>query len=574
VIKEIVLRRFKRFTEERFDLSGHVILAGPNNCGKTTVLQALAAWGLAFRHWRVAAERLSAAEGKPAQPFVHRPHGSYEWVPIARQAFSAVPLPSFDLLWHERQYSGVAEIDALLDSGKRVGFELQADSTEQIRIRPKRDVDAAILLGELPSIVYVATIGGLAVEEPVYQADYIETILGRQRPGDVIRNLLLLAADGPQWEQLKLTVSRMFGVELLAPTTAMGGQIVCEYRRNGGRTSYDITSAGSGLQQVLLLLACLSSRQGALVLVDEPDAHLHSFLQDSIFAELNRAAALTKSQLVIATHSEVIFNSADPEQISILLGRPRRLASPEDVQRLRQAVAVLQQSELVQAQEAPGILYLDGYTDLNLLREWARLLSHPLAEYLDRTPLWRAKQAPGRTGAREVPVREHFEALQLASQALAAVWLLDSDGKQQIPVTQTPMPNTLSRMAWRRYESESYLAHPAVLARFIDNQVGTGGEAAVLGFFRDAFDRFAGAGTGATIADAFIASPLQPAQLVERYFAETKARTEIIGAILETGGVHGLPYTQYSQIAAMMRPEEVHPEVKEKLDFIQQAFGL
>ena len=35
MIREIVLRRFKRFASERFDLSGHVILAGPNNCGKT-----------------------------------------------------------------------------------------------------------------------------------------------------------------------------------------------------------------------------------------------------------------------------------------------------------------------------------------------------------------------------------------------------------------------------------------------------------------------------------------------------------------------------------------------------------
>jgi recombinational DNA repair ATPase RecF len=46
MIKEVILRRFKRFQEERFDLSGHVILAGPNNCGKTTVLQAIAAWGV------------------------------------------------------------------------------------------------------------------------------------------------------------------------------------------------------------------------------------------------------------------------------------------------------------------------------------------------------------------------------------------------------------------------------------------------------------------------------------------------------------------------------------------------
>jgi len=34
----------------------------------------------------------------------------------------------------------------------------------------------------------------------------------------------------------------------------------------------------------------------------------------------------------------------------------------------------------------------------------------------------------------------------------------------------------------------------------------------------------------------------------------------------------GLPYTRYHEIAALMKPEEVHPEVREKLDAIVSAF--
>ena len=35
-----------------------------------------------------------------------------------------------------------------------------------------------------------------------------------------------------------------------------------------------------------------------------------------------------------------------------------------------------------------------------------------------------------------------------------------------------------------------------------------------------------------------------------------------------------MDYTRFNEIAAIMEPGEIHPEVKEKLDFIQQAFGL
>ena len=54
----------------------------------------------------------------------------------------------------------------------------------------------------------------------------------------------------------------------------------------------------------------------------------------------------------------------------------------------------------------------------------------------------------------------------------------------------------------------------------------------------------------------------------------TKARTELIEPLLEAAGTHGLPYTRYHEIAALMLPEEIHPEVVEKLDVICRAFGV
>jgi hypothetical protein len=561
MIKEVVLRRFKRFEEERFDVSGHVILAGPNNCGKTTVLQAITAWSLALKSWRLLVD-------------YQRHGGAYTKAPIARQAFSAVPLRSFDLLWKDRKYGGDIEIEVLAENGIRVVMEFVSNSTEQIFVRPRKDIAPSSLLELKLDVVYVATVGGLSVEEPVYQPDYIETLLGRQRPGDVIRNLLLQASKSNAWEPLKNSVARLFGVELLVPQTP-GGQIVCEYSQGNAEPKFDLLSAGSGFQQVVLLLASLFTRKGSVVLVDEPDAHLHVFLQDSIFAELRKAAADTKSQLVIATHSEVIFNSADPEQICVMMGTPRRLTSRADVQKLRQAVAVLQQSDIVAALSTPGILYLEGYTDLNLLREWARILNHPLKDYLNRTPFWRGKQSPVRPDAPEVPVNDHFSALRLVDEQISGVWLVDADGKQKIPPSAAPERGKLNRLCWTRYETESYLVHPAALARFIDRQAGGGsGADAVRRFLTQQFDNYLGATVGAQVANDFIVNPLQPQQAVSRYLAETKARTVIVSGVLQEAGIHGMDYTSFSEIAAIMEPGEIHPEIKEKLDFIQRAFGL
>jgi AAA15 family ATPase/GTPase len=124
MIRAVRIRRFKRFEEVAFDLNGrHVVLAGPNNMGKTTILQAISAWTLGFRRW------------KELNDF-QRHRGFYTKAPIARQAFSAVPLRRFDLLWANRDYQGALEIEIASTEGWTINMEFIADSTNRFSCLP------------------------------------------------------------------------------------------------------------------------------------------------------------------------------------------------------------------------------------------------------------------------------------------------------------------------------------------------------------------------------------------------------------------------------------------------------
>ena len=149
MIRQVKLRRFKRFADETFDLSGHVILAGPNNCGKTTVLQSVATWSMALKRWKELND-------------YQRHGGAYAKAPIARPTFSAVPMRSFDLLWNERLYQGSIEIGVLLASGENIVMEISADSTEQVYVRPHRTVAPGALTDFDLDVVYLGTVGGRA----------------------------------------------------------------------------------------------------------------------------------------------------------------------------------------------------------------------------------------------------------------------------------------------------------------------------------------------------------------------------------------------------------------------------
>ena len=553
MIEQITIRHFKRFADVTFSFPGHVVIAGPNNCGKTTVLQAIAAWNLALTYWQ--------------QRHVtrHPRWKSYTKIPIARQAFTAVPLRAFDLLWNDRNYSGSVEIEVRHSQGWTVTMELIADSTEQVYVRPESDVDPDTVKQVKLNTAFVPPMTGLSTGEPVYQRPKIEQLLGQGKPGDVIRNLLVEAHQTSAWDPLHDSINRLFHYEILPPD-ATGADIIAEYRDHPDGPRLDIASAGSGFQQVLMLLTFLHTRQGSILLLDEPDAHLHVILQDAIYGELRSAAARQNSQLIISTHSEVIINSVEPRELCVLLNQPRLLDSVVDRKRLADSLGPLANTDILLAQDAPGILYVEGYTDINLLVEWAKILNHQAHETLTTRLFWKPTVWEPRPGASGIKAKEHYEALKLIRTDLPGLVLLDGDDDPRVPATDVTGTG-LQRLRWNRYEIESYLVHPKALERFIETKIGAGALSAEAR--KDAL-----AYLEETFTPAFLQDPLKPNPLVDAYLRQRKARTEVIPPILGAAGLHGFPYTRFNEIAAVMLPEEIHPEVKEKLDAIQRAFGL
>lgn len=71
---------------------------------------------------------------------------------------------------------------------------------------------------------------------------------------------------------------------------------------------YRPTNVGFGLTYVLpVVIACLTARPGGLVLLENPEAHLHPRGQTAM-ATLTCAAAAAGAQLVVETHSDHVLN--------------------------------------------------------------------------------------------------------------------------------------------------------------------------------------------------------------------------------------------------------------------------
>ncbi|MEW6359498.1 MAG: AAA family ATPase [Planctomycetota bacterium] len=569
MITRVTVEHFKRFEREVFDLADHVVLAGPNNSGKTTLLQAIAVWNLAAQKWT--ARRGSGTSTKAKER---------TGVPITRKEFTAVPLREMKLLWHEAaialrkeelkkdQKAGAPRVLTIALEGRTAGepwtirFEFRCSGTELLYAKPAPDHVASLQNSTRDiTVVHMPPFSGIGAEETRYDRPYQDLLIGQGKPGDILRNLLLEvhenAPDG--WKALCKDVKEIFGHHLLPPKYEGRPFILAEYLpgipargKKNGLSELDVSSAGSGFHQVLLLLGFLYARPSTVLLLDEPDAHLHVILQKQIYDRLRRLAAERGSQLIIATHSEILIDGTSPDQILSFYSEPHRLVTEVERDQVREALKRLSAMDILLAEQAEGVLYVENESDFNLLRAWARVMDHPTYEWFTRRPFWHANQ-----GRNPREAREHFFALRAIQPDLRAYLLLDGDNRGLSDREVRADGLVIGR--WKRYEAESYLIHPTSLNRFIETM------APRMPLLISAAERY----LKDELPPAVIREPLGE----HDYLNVTPTSKTILPGFFKAAGI-GFSRTDFYLIAEQMEQDEICSEVGEKLDDIGRSLGL
>lgn len=462
MLTALTIRNFKLFTDVAIDLGERVVFIGPNNSGKTSALQALALWDVGVKRWL---ER----RGSGAIP------AERAGVTINRQDLLAIPVPSANLLWRElrvregerhdgksrtrnvRIEIGVAGSD---DQQWQCWLEFDYANEESIYCRPPLGPDKARMT--VPAhlkrlqVAYLPPMSGLAAREDRLEMGSIRVRLGEGRTAEVLRNLCWQAVqseNGEQkWQEICESIERLFGSRLLLPQyIAERGEITLHYRTRSG-TMLDISSSGRGEQQTLLLLAHMAVHSGAVLLLDEPDAHLEILRQRQIYDVLTRQAERTKSQLIAASHSEVVMNEAAQRDVVVaFVGRPHRI--DDRGSQVLKALREIGFEHYYLAETIGWVLYLEGATDLTMLRAFAERIDHPARSLLERPFVYYVANQPRKA-------QEHFYALREAKSDLVGIAVYDRLERG------LPDDPNLRQYMWSRYELENYLCRRETLLSF------------------------------------------------------------------------------------------------------------
>ncbi len=571
MLTRLTIRNFKGIAEAEIELGNPVVFVGPNDSGKTTALQAVTLWDLGLKRWK---------EKRGDQSPSKRPG-----VAVSRRDLVGVPVPSARQLWHglrvRETYRDEAgqrteniRIDVIVDGVTRVraeeavefeewscGLEFDYFNEEGFYCRPLRtdrsgDERMPVLSEALrPEVVMLGPMSGLATHETRLEPGAINVRLGEGRTAEVLRNLCFRVTELPDgdrlWDDLSVRLERLFGARLDRPRLIPErGEIELSYvNRSGSRL--DLTAAGRGMQQTLLLLSFISLHPDSVILLDEPDAHLEILRQRQTYELLSEAASANGTQVICATHSEVMLNEAAGRgAVVAFVGSPHRIDHKSEVLKSLRDIGF---EDYYLAKAAGFVLYVEGATDLSLLRAFAQVLGHEASDVLERPFVHYVGNKPH-------DARSHFHGLREAKHDLVGFALFDRLS------AHLDSHDALREHMWRRREFENYLFPSRTLLRYA-RQEGRLSAAGPL-FEESEADRWCAA------MEYVLSEHVPPVALrdpEDDYWRHTKVSDDMLARVFDAffsglGVPNRMPEAAYYNLVHFLDPTEVHPEVVSILD--------
>jgi ABC-type Mn2+/Zn2+ transport system ATPase subunit len=464
MITKIRIKNFRQIKNQTIDLGQSVVIIGPNNGGKSTLLQAISLFAMAMRVW--GAERLNKKSSAQKRT----------GVAIHLEELLYIPISDFKELWTVL----VVREGVTNDAGKpavknirieivaegftanehwKTGFEFDYARDSFIYARLANDEQnnrydfPEILLQE--KIGFLPSVSGLKPAEDKLEIGSILRHIGSGNTADVLRNVCYLLydkEDKTNWNQLVSEIAGIFRVRLDPPKYIPATGLLKMSYSEGTMKNVDLSSLGSGTKQAILLFAYLLAFPNTVNLLDEPDAHLEVIRQSNIYDKISDLAKKNNSQLIIASHSESVMNRAFGKDLVIsgMFGKFERVNQEKYIKSVLRDIGY---EEFLIARQRPYILYFEGTTDLDFIKAFAKKLGlDHIFQFIEDSVY------PYPVGNDVDKVRKHFAALSSFLPNLKGYAIFDNLRR----TIENNQPGLIIKQ-WNRNEMENYLPLPQTL---------------------------------------------------------------------------------------------------------------
>lgn len=322
MIKELHLKKFKKFKDTTIQIAPFSILMGENSSGKTTVIQSI----------NLALNIFSRFD------LIHKGTSGYK---IRNKGIGFTELPGLKIAdFRELYYSkisrgtksknvGDGQIGTVItvtdEKGNKLKLQISSlfggynvkciSNVEEIQNAPELHLKKPLYISGF--------VGLMAAEERSFPVAIQERLLSGQA-SSIIRNLILdTKTKSPKnFALLRKRLKDDFNFSIdnidFEETNDLYVNAMYAESHENSKVVFDFNASGSGFMQILQILTPIyryCPEESNIVLLDEPDAHLHPNLQASLAKTLREIQRELNIQIIISTHSTTIIRLAEPSEV-------------------------------------------------------------------------------------------------------------------------------------------------------------------------------------------------------------------------------------------------------------------
>jgi len=298
MIKELKLKEFRAIKEIKLENLSHVnVLCGKNNAGKTTIVEAI-------------------CDNKACSPGVRIKD---EHVSLLVKAFEPIannfssPSPNMSIPWFRNKLK--EKLDKVVFADEIVGIQLLWNDDFGKVSHYGNNVfkfDAILsrfLNNETKEFrpVLISPNRMLATTSPL---DLVNKSAGQTENNRILNRLFFLSTQDNKSQEFKIIENiRQSFQEVTGGfkfhISIKGDKLVIQFQNASGDW-IDADASGLGLRHILIILSYLLDSEHSLILVEEPENHLHPDMQRRL---LRLFSKIDNKQLFLTTHSNIFLDS-------------------------------------------------------------------------------------------------------------------------------------------------------------------------------------------------------------------------------------------------------------------------
>jgi hypothetical protein len=301
-LQSLHIRRFKGIADAPFDVSAINVFIGANNSGKSTLAQVI--------HFTVGLFQSIDLENR---------WGNKPAVALSLSPAQLLYAPCADL--YALGYGGqliekrakAIEVSFVLADGERIDVTISKGRNGNIHVHVN-NVIAAKTLGSLasPFTIYSPGLAGIARNEEFISNGVLLRTIARGDANLVFRNILLrLSANdhADAWSAFLDDLRKLFpDIKVEVAYHVETDEHIMVYADTGsGRVPIEL--AGTGVLQAVQILAYVHYFHPSVIILDEPDSHLHPNNQRLLCKLLQGVAEERDTQVVLTTHSRHVVDA-------------------------------------------------------------------------------------------------------------------------------------------------------------------------------------------------------------------------------------------------------------------------